>query len=208
MTITNYATLQTAIADFLNRDDLASVIPTFIRLAESRIDRDLRHWRMEKRSLADLDAQYSAIPADLLQPIRIQILDGATGEISPVSTAQMLQMRGDREDQAGRPVHYALTSGGLELFPTPDGTYSTSLVYYARVPALSVSNTTNWLLTEAPDVYLYGALVHTAPYLKDDARIQVWEALFAQGVDRLNASSDGAKYGGTGLVMKTRRGTP
>ena len=208
MTITSYATLKTTVADFLNRDDLTSAIPTFIRLAESRIDRDLRHWRMEKRSVAELDTQYSAIPADFLQPIRLQLTGGSTSEVSPISTAQMLQLRGDREDQTGRPVHYALTAGGIELFPTPDETYNASLVYYSRIPALSDSNTTNWLLTEAPDVYLYGALVHTAPYLKDDARIQVWEALFAQGLDRLNSSSSEAKYGGSGLVMKTRRGAP
>ena len=87
-------------------------------------------------------------------------------------------------------------------------TYNASLVYYARVPTLSVSNTTNWLLTEAPDVYLYGALVHSAPYLKDDARIQVWEALLAQGINNLNTSSADAKYGGSGLVMRTKRGAP
>jgi hypothetical protein len=206
VTITSYATLQAAIADTLNRDDLTSAIPMFIRLAESRIDRDLRHWRMEKRSVAELDTQYSAIPADFLQPIRLQLTGGSTSEVSPISTAQMLQLRGDREDQTGRPVHYALTAGGIELFPTPDETYNASLVYYSRIPALSDSNATNWLLTEAPDVYLYGALVHSAPFLKDDVRIQVWEALHAQGIDRLNTSSEDAKYGGTGLVMRTRRG--
>lgn len=204
MTIANYSELQTAIADTLNRDDLTATLPMFVRLAEARIDRDLRHWRMEKRSVAELDAQYSALPSDFLQPIRLQITDYPNGEIYPISTAQMLQLRGDDNDTAGRPTSYALTAGSLELHPTPDATYNASLVYYGRVPALSVSNTTNWLLTEAPDVYLYGALVHTAPYLKDDARIQIWESLFAQGLNNLMTSSDDAKYGGTGLVMRPK----
>lgn len=208
MTITTYAELQSAVADFLNRDDLTSAIPTFIKLAESRIDRELRHWRMETRSTAELDTQYSAIPADFLQPIRLQITDAPTSDVAPISTAQMLQLRGDRNDRVGRPTNYALTAGGIELYPTPDLTYNASLVYYARVPALSASNTTNWLLTEAPDVYLYGALVHSAPYLKDDARIQIWEALLAQGINNLNTSSADAKYGGSGLVMKPKRGAP
>jgi len=208
MTIATYAELQTSIADFLNREDLTAAIPSFIRLAESRIDREVRHWRMEKRSVADLDAQYSAIPADFLQPIRLQITDLPTSEVAPISTAQMLQLRTDRNDRTGRPTNYALTAGGLELFPTPDQTYASSLVYYGRVPALSVSNTTNWLLTEAPDVYLYGALLHSAPYLKDDPRIAVWEGMFATGISNLNTSSSDAKYGGSGLVMKTKRGAP
>lgn len=206
--IADYDELKAAVADFLNRDDLTAAIPTFIRLAEGRIDRDLRHWRMERRSVAELDTQYSAIPADFLQPIRLQITDAPTSDVTPISTAQMLQVRGDRDDRVGRPTNYALTAGGIELYPTPDKTYNASLVYYARVPALSPSNTTNWLLSEAPDVYLYGALVHSAPYLKDDSRLQVWETLLAQGISGLMTSSGEAKYGGTGLVMKTRRGTP
>lgn len=208
MTLASYAELQATMADTLNRDDLTAVLPTFIRLAESRIDRDLRHWRQEKRSTAQLDTQYSAIPADYLRPIRLQILDGSTNAVEPISTAQMLQLRGDNYDQTGRPTHYALTAGGLELYPTPDVAYNSSLVYYARVPALSVTNTVNWLLTEAPDAYLYGALVHSAPYLKDDAKIAVWDGLYKAAMDNLNASSQEAKYGGSGLVMKTKRGSP
>lgn len=208
MSIATYADLKTSVADFLNRDDLTSVVPTFIRLAESRIDRELRHWRMEGRSTAELDTQYSAIPADFLQPIRLQITDAPTSEVSPISTAQMLQLRSERNDRVGRPTNYALTAGGLELYPTPDVTYAASLVYYARVPALSDSNTSNWLLAEAPDVYLYGALVHAAPYLKDDARMAIWEAMFSTGIDILGKSSADAKYGGSGLVMRTKRGAP
>lgn len=208
MSISTYDELKSAVADFLNREDLTAAIPTFVRLTEARVDRELRHWRMEKRSVVQLDTQYSAIPADFLQPIRLQITDAPTGEVAPISTAQMLQVRGDRNDRVGRPTHYALTAGGIELYPTPDLTYNASLVYYARIPALSDSNTTNWLLTEAPDAYLYGALMQSAPYLKDDARIAVWQSLYAAAVGNLNASSTEAKYGGTGLVMKTRRGAP
>lgn len=209
MTITNYATLQTAVADFLNREDLAAVIPTFIRLAESRIDRDLRHWRQEVRVTVSLATQYNnVLPADFIQPIRLQVMTGPTGEVAPISNSAMLQLRGDRSDQAGPPTNYALTAGQIEIFPTPDDTYDASLLYYARVPALSNANTTNWLLTEAPDAYLYGALVHSAPYLKDDQRLTVWEALFKLTLDTLNSSSDDAKWGGTGLRMKTRRAAP
>jgi hypothetical protein len=205
MTITNFGTLKTAIADTLNRDDLASAVPTFVKLAEARFNRELRTWKQETRSTATLDVQYSALPTDFLQPIRLQILDSQTGEISPISTAQMLQLRGDNFNEAGRPVHYAITAQGLELLPTPDSAYSASLVYYAKITALSADGDTNWLLTDAPDAYLYGALVHSAPYLKDDARLQVWEALLAQGINNLNTSSSEAKYGGSGLVMRTRR---
>jgi hypothetical protein len=135
-------------------------------------------------------------------------LAGPSGEVAPISTAQMLQLRGDRADLVGRPTNYAITGGSIELYPTPDDTYAASLVYYGRTPALSDTNTANWLLTEAPDAYLYGSLVHAAPYLKDDQRAVVWESLFKLSLDTLNSSSEDAKYGGSGLKMRTRRGSP
>ena len=205
MTITTYSALKTAIADFLNRDDLTSVVPTFIALAEARFNRDLRTWRQETRVTVSLTGQYNAvIPADFAQPIRLQLLNGPTAELEPISVSQMLEMRADRNDMTGVPTHYAITGGQLEIFPTPAETYSASLVYYAKVPALSDVATSNWLLTDAPDVYLYGALVHSAPYLKDDARVAIWESLHASAVMALNVQSQNVKYGGTGLRMRVR----
>lgn len=206
--IASYDELKSAVADFLLRDDLTTVIPTFIRLAEARIDRELRHWRQEKRSNADLDAQFSALPADFMQPISLSIVGATTSEVAPMSVAQMAQLRAENADRTGRPTHYAVTAQSLELYPTPDVPYTASLVYHGRIPALSATNTTNWLLTEAPDVYLYGACLHSAPYLKDDQRIAVWESFFKMSLDNLMASSIDAKWAGTGLKMKTKRGAP
>jgi hypothetical protein len=97
-----------------------------------------------------------------------------------------------------------MTGAQFELYPVPDDIYTGELLYFAKIPALSDAATTNWLLTDSPDAYLYGALVHSAPYLKDDARIQVWAALYQSAIDNLNASSDNARHSGTGLRMKIR----
>jgi hypothetical protein len=76
MALTTYDELKTSIADFLNRDDLTSVIPDFITMAEAEMHRRIRHWRQEKRSTAELDTQYSAIPADFLEVISFHISSG------------------------------------------------------------------------------------------------------------------------------------
>ena len=78
MPITTYAELQSSIADFLDRDDLTSVIPTFISLAEADMNRQIRHWRQEKRANANIDTQYSAVPADFYEVIRMYITSGNT----------------------------------------------------------------------------------------------------------------------------------
>lgn len=204
MTITTYATLKTAIADFLNRDDLTSVIPTFIALAEARANRDLRHWRMENRATATLNGQYEALPARFLAPIRLSVSSDTIYELKPISQSVLLDLRRETLNQSNRPEYYALTQGELEFYPTPDGNYTLEMVYYETIQPLSDSVATNWLLTNYPDVYLYGSLIHTAPYLSDDQRAQIWSALYQSGIDAVNNDEQAAKFGGTGLQMKIR----
>jgi hypothetical protein len=204
MTITTYATLKTAVADFLNRDDLTSVVPTFIALAEADMQRKVRHWRMETRSTAQLDTQFSAIPSDWVETIRFYLTTGETSRLELISQAEMIDRKEADSNVTGSPYYYAMTGSQFELYPVPDGTYAGELLYYAKIPALSDSATTNWLLTNAPDAYLYGALIHSAPYLKDDARIQIWAGLYQSAIDGLNTSSNDARHSGTGLRMKIR----
>lgn len=204
MAITTYSELQTAVADFVNRDDLASIVPTFISLAEADMQRRVRHWRMEKRSSAELDAQYAVVPNDWVETIRFYLTDGETSPLELISQPELLDRKRKRGATAGRPAYYVMTGSQFEFFPVPDDTYNGELLYYAKIPALSVSNTSNWLLADSPDAYLYGALVHSAPYLKDDARIQVWAALYQSAIDNLNGASDRARHSGTGLRMKVR----
>ena len=73
MSITTYAELQSAVGDWLNRDDLSPVVTSFISLAEARINRDLRHRQQETRSALTVGARYVDLPADWLETIRIQI---------------------------------------------------------------------------------------------------------------------------------------
>lgn len=203
MPIETYTDLKSAIADWLNRDDLTAVIPSFITLAEADINRALRDWRMEKRSEASLDAQFSALPTDWLQTIRLQLVNGSH-RLELVSDGALADLRAARNDATGRPTHYAHTAGGLELFPTPDAAYDAELVYFSKVPTLSDTATSNWLLVTAPDAYLYGALSQSAPYLKDDQRAAVWASLYQNAIDNLNTASERARFSGTGLRLRIR----
>lgn len=204
MAITTYAELKTAIADFLNRDDLTSVVDSFIDLAEANMQRTIRHWRMEGRSTATLDTQYSALPADFLETIRFHITSGTTNPLELVSQGELMKRKENSLNTSGKPRFYAMTAGELEVFPAPDGEYTGELYYYKRITPLSDSNTSNWLLTYHPDAYLYGALIHTAPYIQDDERIQLWGSLYRATVDGINAESEKAKFSGTGLRIKPR----
>jgi len=205
MAITTYAELKTAIADFLNRDDLTSAIPNFIALAEADFNRKIRHWRMEGRSSATIDTQYSGIPADWLETIRFNIsTDSGTQRLELISHAEMAERRHQKDDTAGTPQFYAMSGGQFEVAPTPDESYTADLLYYQTIDALSDSNTSNWILTYHPDAYLYTALVHSAPYLNEDQRATTWAALSQSAVDGINQSDNEARFSGTGLRMKIR----
>ena len=204
MAITTYAELQSNITDFLNRDDLDAKAPEFISLAESNLSRDVRHWRQEKRSTAELDTQYSAIPADFLEAIRFHITSGESRPLELISQFQLLDRKYQRANTSGEPAYYAITAGEIEIFPAPAGTYTAELYYNARIEPLSDSNTSNWMLQYFPDAYLYGSLIHSAPYLKDDARLQIWAALYQSTIDAINMSGEKAKFGGSGRRMKIR----
>ena len=202
MPITTYAELQTVIADFLDRDDQTERIKTFIDLAEAEINRRVRHWRLENRATAEVDNRYSALPADFVEPIRLH-LETDQRPIELVSSMEMQSMRENR-DTSGKPTSYALTQGEIELYPTPDTTYELEMYYYAKLPALSTSQATNVILQNFPDAYLYGALIHSAPFLGEDARMQTWSALFQNAIDGINADNEKAKTGSAGRRIKIR----
>ena len=206
MAISNYSNLQTTIADFLNRDDLTAAIPTFIQLGEAQMNRDIRHWEMEARVSGQQSQgdQYMQLPADWLETIRFHLTSDGTNAVELASLASIADKRAAVEDQAGRPRFYAHVRGEFELFPTPDEDTDFELLYYQKIPALSGSNTTNWLLEYAPDIYLYASLAHSAPYLAEDARIAVWAQMYAAAVSQLNAQSERVKNSGSGIRLNIR----
>lgn len=203
MSITTYAELKSSIADWLLRDDLTSVIPTFISLAEAKFNRRIRDYRMVKRATAPVDSAYFGIPADWQENIRFQL------NTSPITTLEYVTPDQAAEEKrlynsSGRPAFFTMIGDEFQIVPAPDSTYEAELTYYAKIPALSDSNTSNWLLTKAPDIYLYGALLEAAPYLDDDARIQVWGGLLEQAMEAIQIESDRAKTGSSSIRMRAK----
>lgn len=200
---TTYAELQTEVADFLNRDDLTAVIPTFIQLAEANLNRAVKHWRQEQRSEALIDDRFLTLPADWLQTIRVTVDEAGYGPLQLISRDDMHAMRQRNLDTAGTPCYYAHVAGELELYPTPASEVSITLLYQQQIPDLA-TNSTNWLLDIAPDLYLYATLLETAIYLRDDSRIAAYSSIFGTKLEMLNMQSKRATESGTGLKLPIR----
>ena len=195
MTITNFGTLKTAIADTLNRQDLTSVIPQFVSLAQAQFNRKIRSHRQITRGSLTIDSQFEALPADWLETIRITMDANPIRVLTQISMDDLTRYRTAIDNTTDAPVYFAHNGTDIELFPTPSTSFTGEITYYAKITALSADGDTNWLLTNNPDVYLYGSLVHTAPYLKDDARIALWAGLLAQGMDEIEDETAAARFG-------------
>ena len=204
MTLANFTELQTEIANFLNRDDLTTVIPTFIRLAEARMNRDIRHWRMEKRVTATLDTQFTSLPSDFIAPIRLTLNTADTKILELAGNNEIGGFRSETLNSSGEPSYYAIVDGAIEVFPTPSAAYNLELLYYGSIDGLNSSNATNWVITYYPDLYLYSTLLQSAPYLMEDERVGVWASYYASAVETLNNENELAKHGGSGRRMKIR----
>ena len=136
MALANYDDLKASIADFLNRDDLTSVIPDFITMAEAGLNRQLRHWRMEDRATAVLDTQYTALPTNFLEPIRMSLSAGNTHTLELVGVQEITDLRANALNTSGRPRYFAILDQSIEVYPAPDSDYTIELVYYETLPSL------------------------------------------------------------------------
>ena len=206
MALTTYTELKASIASFLNRDDLTRVIPDFITLSESQINRDVRHWKMEARASGQQSGgdEYMQIPADWVETIRLHLTGTGTSAVNLISRDAMADKRQKNEDTSGTVMYYTHADGQFQLYPTPSADTDFELLYIQKLDALSGSNADNWLLLDSPDVYLYGALLHSAPYLAEDERVAVWAQMYAASVQRLNEASESARFSGSGLRLKVR----
>lgn len=192
--IVDYASLQAAVTEYLARDQDATLIariPTFIQLAEAKFNRQLFVRQMESRAtavvnLASAEPEFISLPFDFQSMRRVR-LSSVTGKpcLAFKSGTQMDEYRFSISDVATQPLYFTVFGAEIELAPSPDQPYTIEMVYRQNIPPLA-SNGTNWLLTLAPDLYLYGALLESAPYIKEDDRIQTWGVGFVSALADLN----------------------
>jgi hypothetical protein len=190
MALDNYSDLQTAVANYLHRSDLTSMIPDFITLAEAKLNRELRLRAQEDTANGTVAASIS-LPTGFLEMRGISVGSGnSTWNLtySPVSNIN---------SETGTPTDYSIKGDSLYFLPYSTA-YSYTLDYYKAFDALSSG--VNWLITNAPDVYLYATLLEAAPYMKNDARIGTWAQLLVDSVSRLKAADNRDRYGSNLMV--------
>jgi hypothetical protein len=205
--ITTYAELQTATANWLDRTDLTARIPEFIELAEANFNRVIRQPDMvAKDDSFSISGRYTTLPTDTLEIVRI-VLDLTPVIVLEYLTPEEISERRATMNATGKPYYFTVIGGSsnqLEVVPSPDSTYTSSIVYYTRIAALSDAATSNWLLAAHPDIYLFGTLVEAEPYLKNDERMPMWTSRLDKALMALRLQGERELHTGSSLRMRAR----
>ena len=209
MALTTYSELKTAVASWLARAGDASVTDNaadFIMLAEQRINRTLRVRGMEDRATATISTEYVALPTRFVEMRNFQLNTDPVTRLELMSPEQIDAIWGG--STTGKPKVYCILNNEIQVRPIPDVSYTAEMTYWQAFAALSDAATTNWLITNAPDVYLWGALAEAAPFLGDLDALTLWEARFQAGIKALQDSDDRGKWSGSTMQIRTDTSNP
>jgi len=209
MALSTYAELKTGIANWLNRTDLTDEISDdFIKLTEADFNAKLRIRQMEQIDTINIDSETETVPTGFISVRSFYILlSSVKHPLEYITPANMFETRGG--SRSGRPRAYTIESDNeTETFrfgPSPDTSYTGYLSYYKAISALSVSNTSNWMLANHPAVYLYGSLYHASNFLGgiDPQQAQNWLQMYSVAMERCENNDKQDSYGGAPVTQRT-----
>ena len=203
MAFTNYTTFVATVANYLGRDDLGSVIPDFIELAQERLSRELRVQEMLKVSTATTTAGDATIsfPADFLELREIHI-DGTPVYNLEYQTPDKF-FRNGKTTESGIPTHFTMLGAEFQFAPVPDGTRTVQILYYAKPTFIDGSTASNVFLAYFPDALLYATLAEAEPYLMNDERIAIWASMYDRAIANIRENDKGATFSSATLNVTT-----
>lgn len=194
MALANYTDLIGALASWLNRSDYSALLPDFIALAEAEFNRKLRTMDMDARSTATLSDSI-ALPADFAG-IRSISISGTYLSYVSASDFFSLDLNGE-----GYPFYYTIADGQFFFAPFPSGG-NVTITYHQKIPALTSTNATNWLMTRAPDLYLFGALAQAEFYGWNDERLPMIKSRVDEIIDQIEIEESKRSHGSASLAPR------
>jgi len=204
MAIQNLGDLKTAVGTWLNRADLTSYIPDFIRLGEQRIfyggddphlTEPLRIPAMMARDTGAISSGAISFPTRFLESIRIGANSGLgywpLDYLSPQRFSEYI-------NSDAQPTVYTIMNNQIETAGTGAADYIHD--YYQAFSTLTADADTNWVLTNAPGIYLYAALIESSPFLVDMTMFNGWLAMYKSQVASVNHTTK--RYAGGSLAAR------
>jgi hypothetical protein len=161
-------------------------------LVTSDINRELR-LRFMAATTTIAESATVALPADFLQVISLYRDVDPRTILHPLPPQTIHRIH----ESSGTPRFYSIEDGQLRLSPSPNGSENLVLRYYAKLPDLAANEDVNDILTNYPNVYIYGALAHHAVLTKDEMGVQTWTAAYRDAKTQANADDRKYRQGAT-----------
>ncbi|HEY3812856.1 MAG TPA: hypothetical protein VGL66_06490 [Caulobacteraceae bacterium] len=191
--ITDYASLQAALAIYAIRTDQGANWPIAVQMGEARLNRLLSAREMVATVEGSVTGARAALPGDFNGAKALRLTGDDTTKLEPVSVDEMDALKAG-PDVSGAPRVYAITGANLEVYPEPATAAAYQLTYFQNLPALSDANPSNWLLVKHPDVYLYASLVSFGVMVQDE-RLSAWQGELSNIVGEIEANDRAAVAG-------------
>jgi len=190
--VMTYDSLVSDISSYLERTDQATLekIPTFIMLAEQVIAAEIKFLGNLTPMQSNLVMGEAVInkPARWHKTVSMNVTVGGIRQPVFLRKYEYLREYWPNPTQTDSPKFYADYDYTHWLIaPTPDDDYAFEVLYYERIQPLDSSNQTNWFTIYAPQALLYGTLLQAMPFLKNDERIQMWQAQYDKIMQVLKA---------------------
>lgn len=170
MALANYTDLRDAVSEWLAKSNLSTRAPDFISLAEAELNRRVRIRQNMTTGTLTLSsgAASVALPTGFLEEIELNYTD----QVEALNRAPFdkIDFENTADSIHARPSWYAITSDSIVFDTEADQDYTLLLRYYRKWDL--ASDTSNWLMTNAPDAYLFGSLAEAADYQRDTAALQ------------------------------------
>lgn len=190
-----YTSLVADVTLYLERSDAQTInqIPSFINLAESIISDELKILGQQETVSATMvqGTPVIAKPTRWRKTTSFNIT--VAGERKPLLLRKYEYLRNywPNPTTEGEPLFYAdYDFDNWLIAPTPDAAYAFEVLYYEKIQPLDATNQTNWFTINAPQAMLYGTLLQAMPFLKNDSRVQLWQALYDRAVQTLKLEND------------------
>jgi hypothetical protein len=181
--IVDYATLTTEIGAYMKRTYTAGDTDGFIGLAEGEFRLYLGpNFAKQTSTTLSFTSGSASLPSGFIRPIAM-----THATYGPLDEADIGLIRERRIYATGIPSKYAITGTTIELDITGDD--SAIFDYEGTLTGLSGSNTTNWLILNAPQSYLKMCLSYANARLKAFDQAQLLRSAALQDLNDLGIQS-------------------
>ena len=205
MALDTFDNLKSTISTYLNRSDLTANLADFIRLTEARLNRELR-----VRDMVNTDTSITTVSGTQNYALPSGYLEATTVifQSDPYCTLRFLSNsdfynKYNSSQSRGKPTFFTIVGTDILLGVAPDTATTLQINYYKTLTSLSDSNATNTILTNYPELYLYGALAESAPFIMQDERINTWGNLYKEALKNANETSSRGSTTSSPLQMST-----